>query len=64
MEVNGKAVHTPDELQQAIQAAKENLSLKVAPGISNDGNKSMKSIVSIPKGLIFNGVLLKFRGHV
>lgn len=46
MEVNGKEVHTPDELQLAIQAAKENLSLKVAPGISNDGNKPLKSTVS------------------
>ncbi|XP_044006469.1 protein PALS2 isoform X2 [Aphidius gifuensis] len=43
MEVNGKEVHTPDELQLAIQAAKENLSLKVAPGISNDENKHSKS---------------------
>lgn len=47
MEVNGQAVHTPDELQQAIQAAKENLSLKVAPGIANDGNRSLKSTVSL-----------------
>ncbi|XP_063993784.1 protein PALS2 isoform X2 [Diachasmimorpha longicaudata] len=43
LEVNGKAVHTPDELQLAIQSAKENLSLKVAPGIANDGNKPIKS---------------------
>lgn len=49
MEVNGKEVHTPDELQLAIQAAKENLSLKVAPGISNDENKHPKSKVSNKK---------------
>ncbi|XP_057333228.1 MAGUK p55 subfamily member 2 isoform X1 [Microplitis mediator] len=43
MEVNNKPVHTADELQHAIQAAKENLSLKVAPGISSDNNKPIKS---------------------
>ncbi|CAD6207349.1 GSCOCG00010183001-RA-CDS [Cotesia congregata] len=44
MEVNNRPVHSADELQQAIQAAKENLSLKVHPGISSDvNNKPMKS---------------------
>ncbi|KAK0076829.1 hypothetical protein PV326_010500 [Microctonus aethiopoides] len=43
MEVNGKSVHTPDELRDEIQAAKENLSLKVAPGISSDENNQTKS---------------------
>lgn len=47
MEVNNRPVHSADELQQAIQAAKENLSLKVHPGISSDvNNKPMKSTVS------------------
>lgn len=49
MEVNGKSVHTPDELRDEIQAAKENLSLKVAPGISSDENNQTKSTVSITK---------------
>ena len=49
MEVNGKRVHTPDELQQAIHEAKENLSLKVAPGISTDGNRSRKTMVTFKK---------------
>ncbi|XP_043288288.1 protein PALS2 isoform X2 [Venturia canescens] len=44
MEVNGKSVHTPDELQQAIQDAKENLTLKVAPGISSDSTRQPKSL--------------------
>ncbi|XP_034934871.1 MAGUK p55 subfamily member 6-like isoform X2 [Chelonus insularis] len=43
MEVNGKSVRSPDQLQQEIQAAKENLTLKVASGISNDSNKPIKS---------------------
>lgn len=46
LEVNSKQVRNPDELQQAIQDAKENLSLKVAPGIASDGNRSLKSTVS------------------
>ncbi|KAG7207514.1 hypothetical protein KM043_009146 [Ampulex compressa] len=43
LEVNGKEVHNPDQLQQAIQEAKENLSLKVAPGIASDGQRQVKS---------------------
>ncbi|XP_015174510.1 PREDICTED: MAGUK p55 subfamily member 6 isoform X2 [Polistes dominula] len=43
LEVNGKTVHNPDELQQAIQEAKENLFLKLAPGIANDGSRPLKS---------------------
>lgn len=53
MEVNGKAVHTPDELQQAIQDAKENLSLRVAPGISSDSTRQPKSTVPIPLKLFY-----------
>jgi S1-C subfamily serine protease len=45
LEVNGKLVHNPDELQQSIQEAKENLSLKLAPGIAADGNRPIKSTV-------------------
>ncbi|XP_046815537.1 protein PALS2 isoform X4 [Vespa crabro] len=43
LEVNGKPVHNPDELQQAIHEAKENLFLKLAPGIANDGSRPLKS---------------------
>ncbi|XP_020277840.1 MAGUK p55 subfamily member 6 isoform X3 [Pseudomyrmex gracilis] len=43
LEVNGKQVRNPEELQQAIQEAKENLSLKLAPGIASDSNRSLKS---------------------
>ncbi|XP_033207772.1 MAGUK p55 subfamily member 6 isoform X2 [Belonocnema kinseyi] len=43
LEVNGKAVHTPDELQQSILEANENLTLKLAPGIATDGIKPIKS---------------------
>ncbi|XP_014238347.1 MAGUK p55 subfamily member 2 isoform X2 [Trichogramma pretiosum] len=43
LEVNGKPVHDPDELQQAIAQAKENLSLKLAPGIASDGSSPIKS---------------------
>nr|XP_050846117.1 protein PALS2 isoform X3 [Vespula vulgaris] len=43
LEVNGKTVHNPDELQQAIHEAKENLFLKLAPGIANDGSRPLKS---------------------
>ncbi|XP_019887736.2 MAGUK p55 subfamily member 2 isoform X3 [Ooceraea biroi] len=43
LEVNGKKVRDPEELQQAIQDAKENLSLKLAPGIAQDGNRPLKS---------------------
>ncbi|XP_012270090.1 MAGUK p55 subfamily member 2 [Orussus abietinus] len=43
LEVNGKSVRDPEELQIAIQDAKENLSLKLAPGISSDGNRPLKS---------------------
>ncbi|XP_071555272.1 MAGUK p55 subfamily member 2 isoform X3 [Temnothorax nylanderi] len=43
LEVNGKRVRNPEELQQAIQDAKENLSLKVAPGIASDANRPLKS---------------------
>jgi len=46
LEVNGKRVRTPEELQQAIQDAKENLSLKLAPGITTDANRPLKSTVS------------------
>lgn len=46
LEVNGKKVRNPEELQQAIQDAKENLSLKLAPGIAQDGNRPLKSTVS------------------
>lgn len=46
LEVNGKTVHNPDELQQAIHEAKENLFLKLAPGIANDGSRPLKSTVS------------------
>lgn len=45
LEVNGKSVRNPDELQQAIQDAKENLSLKVAPGVAADGSRPVKSTV-------------------
>ncbi|KAL0119758.1 hypothetical protein PUN28_007888 [Cardiocondyla obscurior] len=43
LEVNGKTVRNPEELQQAIQDAKENLSLKLAPGIASDSNRPLKS---------------------
>ncbi|KAL6432740.1 hypothetical protein ACFW04_006260 [Cataglyphis niger] len=43
LEVNGKRVRNPEELQQAIQEAKENLSLKLAPGIATDTNRLLKS---------------------
>lgn len=46
LEVNGKRVRNPEELQQAIQEAKENLSLKLAPGIASDANRPLKSTVS------------------
>lgn len=46
LEVNGKRVRNPEELQQAIQDAKENLSLKLAPGIASDANRPLKSTVS------------------
>lgn len=46
LEVNGKHIRNPEELQQAIQDAKENLSLKVAPGIATDSNRPLKSTVS------------------
>lgn len=46
LEVNGKRVRNPEELQQAIQDAKENLSLKLAPGIAADTNRPLKSTVS------------------
>ena len=46
LEVNGKEVHTPDELQQSIVEANENLTLKLAPGIATDGKKPIKSMVS------------------
>ena len=47
LEVNGKEVHSPHELRQAIQEARENLSLKLAPGIASDGTKPLKSTVII-----------------
>lgn len=46
LEVNGKTVRNPEELQQAIQEAKENLSLKLAPGIATDANRLLKSTVN------------------
>lgn len=46
LEVNGKQVRNPEELQQAIQDAKDNLSLKLAPGIASDANRLLKSTVS------------------
>ncbi|KAG5325462.1 MPP6 protein, partial [Pseudoatta argentina] len=46
LEVNGKRVRNPEELQQAIQDAKENLSLKLAPGIASETNQPLKSTVS------------------
>lgn len=46
LEVNGQSVRSPDELQEAIQASKENLSLKLAPGIASDSNKQNKTTVS------------------
>jgi len=46
LEVNGKTVRSPEELQQAIQEAKENLSLKLAPGIATDANRLLKSTVN------------------
>lgn len=46
LEVNGKQVRNPEELQQAIQDAKENLSLKLAPGVASDANRLLKSTVS------------------
>ncbi|XP_012054239.1 PREDICTED: MAGUK p55 subfamily member 6 [Atta cephalotes] len=46
LEVNGKRVRNPEELQQAIQDAKENLSLKLAPGIALETNQPLKSTVS------------------
>lgn len=45
LEVNGKLVLNPDELQIAIADAKENLTLKLAPGIAGDGSKPIKSTV-------------------
>lgn len=47
LEVNGKDVHTPDELQQAIHEAKDNLTLKLGPGLANDGSRPLKSTVFI-----------------
>lgn len=49
LEVNGKHIRNPEELQQAIQDAKENLSLKLAPGIATDSNRPVKSTVSDSK---------------
>ncbi|XP_008204456.1 MAGUK p55 subfamily member 6 isoform X7 [Nasonia vitripennis] len=49
LEVNGKQVRNPDELQIAISDAKENLTLKLAPGISADGSKPIKSTESESK---------------
>lgn len=46
LEVNGKEVQNPEELQEAIHEAKENLTLKLAPGIATDGNRPLKSTVS------------------
>lgn len=46
LEVNGKDVRSPEELQEAIHEAKENLTLKLAAGITNDGNRPVKSTVS------------------
>lgn len=46
LEVNSKRVRNPEELQQAIQDAKENLSLKLAPGIASETNQPLKSTVS------------------
>lgn len=46
LEVNGKQVRSPEELQQVIQDAKENLSLKVAPGLATDANRPLRSTVS------------------
>ena len=46
LEVNGKQVRNPDELQQAIQAAKESLSLKLASGIASDDFRPIKSTVN------------------
>ncbi|XP_014213419.1 MAGUK p55 subfamily member 6 isoform X2 [Copidosoma floridanum] len=43
LEVNGQSVRNPDELQQTIQEAKENLTLKLAPGINSDANRQIKS---------------------
>lgn len=43
LEVNGKQVRSPEELQQVIQDAKENLSLKVAPGLATDANRPLRS---------------------
>ncbi|XP_018313672.1 MAGUK p55 subfamily member 6 isoform X3 [Mycetomoellerius zeteki] len=43
LEVNSKRVRNPEELQQAIQDAKENLSLKLAPGIASETNQPLKS---------------------
>lgn len=45
LEVNGKSVRGPDELQRAIQEARENLSLKLAPGIASDGSRPIRSTV-------------------
>lgn len=53
LEVNGKLVRNPDELQLAIADAKENLTLKLAPGIAADGSKPAKSTV-----IFFMGVIL------
>lgn len=46
LEVNGKEVHNPEELQDAMQEVKENLTLKLAPGIASDGSHPVKSTVS------------------
>lgn len=46
LEVNSKHVRNPEELQQAIQEAKEHLTLKLAPGIATDANRPVKSTVS------------------
>lgn len=51
LEVNGKQVRNPEELQQAIQEAKENLSLKLAPGIASDSNRPLKSTVSAHRAI-------------
>ncbi|XP_076290333.1 MAGUK p55 subfamily member vari isoform X2 [Lasioglossum baleicum] len=42
LEVNGKDVRNPEELQEAIHDAKENLTLKLAPGIAIDGKRPVK----------------------
>lgn len=46
LEVNGRSVRNPDQLQEAIQESHDHLTLKLAPGIASDNNSLLKSAVS------------------